>query len=114
MAEREIGIFFYMKNKVNVLGAVYKIEYLSEQDEFMKSNNYIGYCDRGSRVIKVLKEDDENLTKETLRHELNHAFFNESGIELGYEFHTEQCVNYLALQLPKMIKAMRECGALDE
>ena len=50
-----------------------------------------------------------------LRHELVHAFLHESGLDKEAPWGNEGeelFVDWIALQLPKMVKAMKEAGAL--
>ena len=56
--------------------------------------------------------------QETLRHEIVHAFFNESGLkessngcESGWA-KNEEMVDWIALQLPKIYKACESVNAL--
>lgn len=92
--------------------------------------NFGGYCDSGKKEIVVLnlksvpewekepKEIIKDKEKETLRHELIHAFLNESGLQynsLGVEnawAKNEEMVDWFAIQMPKLIKAFRTVDAL--
>lgn len=109
--------------KVNVLGTEYEIvEVEKSSDPVLKSNS--GYCD-GS-IKKIVLDNMESSKKEidsvknmdsykrdTMRHELVHAFMNESGLTCGCDWNTEEMVDWVALQIPKMIKAMVETGCLQ-
>ncbi len=100
--------------KINVLGTEYDIELLEQRDETMKEMNCDGYADCSIKEIKVLKiKADGDVTKIKnpikyqniiLRHEIIHAFLYESGIESGMQFHSEECVDFFAMQFSKLEK----------
>lgn len=103
------------KMKVNVLGTIYDVEFLKEPDETMKALNADGYADNSVKQIKVMKfsnddkdakqiKDVEQYNKHLLRHELIHAFLYECGIDSGMQFHNEECVDFFAIQFPKLAK----------
>lgn len=103
---------------VDVLGTKYAVRIRNEkEDPELKGLN--GYC---MTLEKVIVADDkqshikgqDDITKRTLRHELMHAFFYESGLdnEAPWASSEEQLVDWFALQLPKIIKACQEIDAL--
>lgn len=103
--------------KVNVLGTEYEIIV----DDSIISQNIDGLCKSYDKEIivrskgKMLCSDDSEATKgirykETLRHELVHAFFDESGLD-DYS-NNEQLVTWIASQFPKMVQAFKEVGCL--
>lgn len=104
--------------KINVLGTEYDIELLEERDETMNVMNCDGYVDNSVKEIKVLKiKSDGDVTKQKdptkyqntiLRHEIIHAFLYESGIELGMQFHSEECVDFFAMQFTKLEKMFEQ------
>ena len=105
--------------KVNILGTYYEIiEQTSEENPKLDDAN--GICEIWSKKIvldadmiephKMLVEDPEQYKSKVLRHEIVHAFFAESGV-LNY-CNDEGLVDYLAVQLPKMVKAMNEVDCL--
>lgn len=109
--------------KVNVLGTVYDVELLDEQDELMKAMNYGGYTDFSIKTIKILKNIKDDVTKQEdnikcqnniLRHELIHAFLYECGIDSGMQFHNEECVDFFAMQFSKLAKIFEDAGCLDD
>ena len=55
-------------------------------------------------------QNKKYLTDITLRHELMHAYFHESGIE-GYS-ENENLVNYLAMSLEKIYAMCEDAGAV--
>ncbi len=111
------------KMKINVLGTEYDIEPLEERDETMNLMGCDGYADNSVKEIKVLKiKNDGDVTKQknpakyqntVLRHELIHAFLFESGIELGMQFHSEECVDFFAMQFPKLVKMFEEANCKE-
>lgn len=117
--------------KVNILGADYTItvkEY--DEDEVFERRSIDGYCDGLTKQIVVcdmstykgweheLRETIEAAQKETLRHEIIHAFFYESGLGDsslnldGAWAKNEEMVDWFALQGPKIYKAWQEAGAI--
>lgn len=118
--------------KVNVLGTEYQISVVKyEDDQYLKDNSFDGYCDSVCKRIVVCdmatypgcKDETPEwhrvAQRNTLRHEIVHAFFNESGLEscsLQYSggwAKNEEMVDWLASQGPKIYAAWREAGALD-
>lgn len=67
----------------------------------------------------VMSEEEQKIqTKRILRHEIIHAFFNESGlqddssnIDCGWAVN-EEMVDWIAIQFPKMVKAFEEADCL--
>lgn len=117
--------------KVNVLGTEYGIRRINHgEDKYMDENNFAGYCDSVTKEIIILslrsmpeyKNDPDNRIeeqeKETLRHEIVHAFLNESGLQessFRYEggwAHNEEMVDWIARQGKKIYKAWQEGGAI--
>lgn len=116
-----------MKKKINILGTTYNIKKVkSGQDEYMERMKFGGYCDSISKDIVILDmrtvPDFENepievtvrREKETLRHEVIHAFFNESGLKWnalpieGSWVKNEEMVDWIAIQFPKILKVFIE------
>lgn len=104
--------------KVNVLGTEYEII----TDDSIVSKGVDGLCKSYDKEIVIrsrgemlCSEDSEAIKelryKEVLRHELIHAFFDESGLD-DYS-NNEQLVNWIAAQFPKMLKAFIEAGCVD-
>jgi hypothetical protein len=121
-----------MKNKkVNVLGTEYTIETRKvSEDDFMKNEQCSGYCAEDSKIIVVAdvtekpyfnymtELEQELYRKKTLRHELIHAFLNESGLSdsssvpnCGWAKH-EEMIDWLAIQTPKLYRAFKEAGCI--
>ena len=122
-----------MKKKVKILGTTYTLRRVNfGQDEFMEKMKFGGYCDATVKEIVVLniatlpdfandpKEVIERREKETLRHEIIHAFFNESGLQwnsLPVEqawAKNEEMVDWFAIQFPKILKVYKELGCEGE
>ena len=104
--------------KVNVLGTEYEII----TDDSIVSKGVDGMCKSYDKEIvirskgEMLCSEDSEATKElrykeVLRHELVHAFFDESGLD-DYS-NNEQLVTWIATQFPKMLKAFIEAGCVD-
>lgn len=118
-----------MKQRVNILGTEYTIRKVSYgQDEYMEKMHFGGYCDGAAKEIVILNlktvpdwKDDplksiNRRERETLRHEIIHAFLNESG--LGWDAlptekswaKNEEMVDWIAIQFPKIYKVFKELG----
>lgn len=116
---------------VNILGTEYTIKIKSYKEEsYFKDFNCYGCCDGIMREIWVCdmktypsmenetQERCRNFEKEILRHELVHAFLNESGLKRsgieceGAWCKNEEMVDWIAIQFPKMLKAFQEVGCL--
>lgn len=117
--------------KVNVLGTEYTIETRKiSEDEYMKKSNFAGYCCECSKLIVIadvsekefFQDMDENeqeiYRKKTLRHELIHAFLNESGLSAdasatsGAWAKHEEMIDWFAIQSPKIFKVFSDAGCL--
>lgn len=111
--------------KINILGTSYTIKECSaDEDSFLKDCD--GYCDKTSKVIcittkKTVHDDDifEVYRNKILRHEIIHAFMNESGLQENFEHpkrygHDETTVDWFAIQFPKLMAAFREAGCLEQ
>lgn len=102
--------------EVSVLGCVYTIY----EDKSGKNVNLVGndgYCEPYSKKIyldpatstPLCIEKVEDYNKKVLRHELIHAFFNESGLRDRYGT-DEILVDWIATQLPKMNEVFKKLG----
>lgn len=108
------------KNKdvknINVLGTDYAVTHATaEEDPELKKLS--GYCITSQKKIVIEANDLKDLDyteKWTMRHELVHAFLHESGLdkEAPWGDQEELFVDWIALQLPKIVKAVKEIGAL--
>lgn len=106
--------------RVNVLGTTYRVVQHSVADDPILINND-GYCDQSVHccVIDSFADKDINslknmayYKKKVIRHELIHAFLNESGLGNESWATNEEMVDWIAMQFPKMVKAFRKAGAL--
>ena len=117
--------------QLNVLGTDYKIIVKKYNEEaYFKRENSIGFCDGYKKEIVLCDmttyEGWEHETKETiclyqkhmLRHEIVHAFLNESGLKNSASQHNyawsknEEMIDWFALQGPKIYVAWKEVDAL--
>jgi hypothetical protein len=116
--------------KINVLGTKYTIKRVNAgQDEYMEKMHFGGYCDGILKRIVLLNlktvpewngESEEHIIsqeKETFRHELIHAFLNESGLEWNSHptdawAKNEEMVDWIAIQFPKLLEAFKDAGCL--
>lgn len=116
---------------VNVLGTKYTIEvHKRSEDKLMQDINCDGYCSADNHKIVVAdmtekksfsyfdESEAHEYFKKTLRHEIIHAFLNESGLRestSGLEIawaKNEEMVDWMAIQMPKIYKAFWSANAL--
>lgn len=116
---------------VNVLGTEYKIIVKKyDEDECFEKNSFSGYCDGYMKEIVVCDmstykgwENEPEGTvreaeKEIVRHEIVHAFFNESGLSdsanavEGSWAKNEEMIDWIALQGAKIYNAWKAVGAV--
>lgn len=115
---------------INVLGTEYTITFKNDEDvcaDMGESLGYCGgYCGWASKIIVIAnldrcecdsEEEKEQTRKLNLRHEIVHAFLNESGLSFNSKSSdcwakNEEMVDWFALQGPKICKAWQEAGAL--
>lgn len=105
----------------NVLGTEYKLELdVPEGDDPALVMNQ-GYCDCTSKSIRVKEYDmtdvlayanPEDYLKATVRHELIHAFLDESGLQGCSWAGNEEMVDWFAIQFPKIVKVFKELDVL--
>ena len=74
------------KKTVSILGTTYTIQELSVAED-ISLKDCDGYCDKTDKRIVIAKKeadcdlgDFEQHRKKTMRHEIVHAYFNESGL----------------------------------
>ena len=121
-----------MKNrKVNILGTEYTIEtHKVSEDSYLEENKFSGYCGEEDKLIVVADMSEEKYftgmdekaqeiyRKRTLRHEIVHAFLNESGLSDnsnrygGSWAKNEEMVDWFAIQSPKIFGVYLELGIL--
>lgn len=115
-------------DKVSVLGQDYSIFYVEKKKatdpKFSGSDGYTEVETKEIFIEKELFDDSEKdsltvkdlprLGRRVIRHEIIHAFMEESGLnESNGWVHNEECVDWIAKQFPKMLKAFREVGVVD-
>ena len=117
--------------KLNILGTKYKVEtHKISEDETLKRNQWAGYCGEESKEIVIadmtekqyfpdMNEDErESYRKKTLRHEICHAFLNESGLSANASVpaegwaKNEEMIDWFAIQSPKIYKTFKKAGCL--
>ena len=104
-----------MAIEVDVLGTIYSIEKSNKLDD-LRLENLAGYCDTSTNQIVIDTFKCDNLSKadlgkyerEVIRHELIHAFLNESGLSDCSWGCNEEIVDWIALMFPKMLKVFQE------
>lgn len=120
-----------MKRKIDILGTGYAIRRVNAgQDEYMEKMQFGGYCDGSAKEIVLLNiktcPDWENepaasikaKEDETMRHEIIHAFLNESGLQWCSFIpdkawaKNEEMVDWIAIQFPKILKAFKEADCI--
>lgn len=115
-----------MARKVNVLGTKYTIIDGVPQEKL--GDGVAGFCDPFKKEILILDfwkhpewktEETEKLAtmkREVMRHEIVHAFLNESGLKecatssYGPWAQNEEMVDWLAIHGPKICTAWKEAG----
>ena len=119
----------YNKKTVNILGIEYLIR-LENAETIPALNDLCGYCSYNSHEIVVNQEvnyfkdkSDDWITNEvkcTLRHELLHAFFFESGLGQSSAVYNaawalnEEMVDWFAMQSPKIFKVFAELDLIEK
>lgn len=108
--------------KINILGTDYEITMDVSQNEDTRMKTADAYCDFTTKQIKVSPmEPNENTfnnlevyKRKVIRHEIVHAFMFESGLDINSEWgRDETLIDWIAIQLPKLMKAAAEAGAIE-
>lgn len=112
--------------KVNIMGTEWSIKFGNES-EYPALNGIDGYADSSTKEIIVddmkktegqsnAKGNLQAYQKECLRHELIHAFMEESGLSGNFEHKPigieETVVDWFAIQSPKIFKVFKELDLL--
>lgn len=117
--------------KIDVLGTKYTIKtHKVSEDIILRDNRFAGYCNEDTKEIVIADMTEEMFfpsmsdaefdiyRKRTLRHEITHAFLNESGLSAcssvpseGWAKH-EEMVDWIAIQFPKMKEVFEKVGCL--
>ena len=112
--------------KINILGTDYEIKYKAKGEDKELGEELDGYCNSYSHEIVLwdmesCDEPQEIKTakiKESLRHEIIHAFLNESGLKWnclqGPEswVKNEEMIDWFAIQFSKILKIYQEVNAI--
>lgn len=117
--------------KIDILGTEYRIEtHKVSEDSFMEEKSFTGYCGEDSKLIVIAdmseekyfsdmnEKEKESYRKRTLRHEIIHAFFNESGLSdssncyNGAWAKNEEMVDWFAIQAPKIFSTFKKMNIL--
>ena len=100
---------------INILGTQYEVIKQTEKEN-PKLKDANGLCEPYTRQI-IYEEQEagidvfdniEAFNRKTLRHEVVHAFFAESGLTEYME--DEVLVEWIAVQFPKISRVMKELG----
>lgn len=105
--------------KINILGTDYDLVQSNSGEDVMLEEAD-GYCDSTLKkcVIKKLLPSENSVgdlnahMKRITRHEIIHAFLNESGLCAESWGYNEEIVDWIAQQFPKVLKAFEEADAL--
>lgn len=119
--------------KINILGTEYRIEtHKVSEDSYLEDNKLSGYCGEEEKLIVVANMSEEKYftgmdekaqeayRKRVLRHEIMHAFLNESGLSNCADRQdcawakNEEMIDWFAIQSPKIFEVYSELGLLDE
>lgn len=120
---------FAPPESVNILGTAYHVETVEKFDDDA-DNLTGGFTDPDLRVIKLRDltkidewsgESEEKVAareKEIFRHEIVHAYLNESGLKFNSGVtgdawaRNEEMVDWIAIQGPKIMETWKEAGCL--
>ena len=104
--------------KINVLGTEYEIRRETDDDK-VKMASANGYCETYSKEIVIAEFEEtgqtinciEDFEKKVKRHEIIHAFLQESGLACNSDWATnEEMVDWFALQFWKLAEAFEKAG----
>ena len=110
--------------KISILGTKYNLQMVPPEHPLLKQGGLRldGLCDWSNKTILVSDCSDLDFAnigdyiKQVKRHEIIHAFLNESGLAESWEHkhhgHEETMVDWIALQFPKMVQAFKAADAL--
>lgn len=112
---------------VDILGTQYTVTVKKyDEDEAFSRRSIDGYCDGWAKQIVICDistypgwdhEQAETIAqaqRNTLRHEIVHAFFSESGLSdsssqvEGPWAKNEEMIDWIAMQGPKLVKAWKD------
>lgn len=124
-------LIYYDTMKIDILGTEYRIEiHKVSEDSYMEKKGLAGYCEEENKLIVIAdmseekyfvgmdEKAQESYRKKTLRHEIIHAFLNESGLSDssnrfdGAWAKNEEMVDWLAIQAPKIYKTFQKLNII--
>lgn len=112
--------------KVNILGTEWQIK-IGNENEYPALSGIDGYADSTAKMIVIddmkkaegdprAKRNLSEYQKSVIRHEIIHAFMEESGLSDNFEHKQigieETTVDWFAIQSPKIFKVFTELGLL--
>lgn len=110
---------------INILGSKWSLINRNYEDDILFQQDVLGYTDQSTKTIVIVKNRPNNphmynnldpVVKETIRHEIIHAFLDESGLcECTKDnwARNEEMIDWFAIQFPKIVKAMNKAKALE-
>jgi len=109
-----------MKKNINILGTDYTVN-LNATDKDFDADNMAGEANSFLKTISINEDllpgrrvdvgkQREVFKVEVLRHEIIHAFFDESGLDCYST--DERLVDWIAVQIPKILTACKEVDAI--
>lgn len=106
---------------MQILGEEYNLLFKNESEDARLQDKY-GYTDWTNKTIVIQKDlpndgdslsDLEQFKKKVIRHEIVHAFFNESGLMECSEYAwNEELIDWIAVQIPKIVNIMQSVDVL--
>jgi hypothetical protein len=104
-----------MTDSIDILGTKYKFNVVKDEDFPRSAEGSDGgltkYYDKEIIINGSTKYESIEDYKRIIRHEIIHAFFFESG--LSEYTNNEQLVDFLAYQIPKMVKIFEKAESED-
>lgn len=98
--------------RIMILGSEWTIKYVDEKDYKTELENAWGFCYHNKPIILIDKSADKYNENHAMRHEIIHAFKNESGLRTCEVQNDEQQVDWMATQLTKIYKVYKELKIL--
>lgn len=117
--------------KLKILGTEYTVcTHRVSEDDILRKNHWDGYCDEDKKEIVIADVMDEEFfvnmdavgrekyRRKILRHEILHAFLNESGLSDNSAVPSEgwakyeEMIDWFAIQFPKIRKVYKKAGCL--
>lgn len=100
-----------IKTKINILGTEYKI-YTDTASDNKLLEKCDGYILPERKEIYIDKECSNQHQNQILKHELVHAYLYESGLDIESWGRNEEIVDWIALQLEKIIKTFKSVAKI--